>query len=199
MQAVDVNAGMDLALLRVHEERADHFVWDADGLGLGLRAQVTMASEAKHWTFSEFRGGSSVEDADKPVDPDAPGGKLNRDSYPNRRSQAYMQLAQRFYDTWRAVEQGKYIDPDKLISLSSNIKKMEKLRAELCRVPRTHNNRGMHQVMTKADMLKKFGIKSPNMGDAVMMAVASKGGTVGMGSKPKFSRGKIQYSNRGVI
>jgi phage terminase large subunit len=65
---------------------------------------------------------------------------------------------------------GEMSDPDDLISFSSNIKQLQKLRSEVCRIPKKHNSSGMIQMMSKEDM-KKLGISSPNIADAVMMAL----------------------------
>tara|TARA_R110000744_G_C18899575_1_gene509065 strand:- start:186 stop:482 length:297 start_codon:yes stop_codon:yes gene_type:complete len=81
-------------------------------------------------------------------------------------------LRDRFYATYRAVVKGEYIDPETMISLSSNISNMEQLRAEVCRIPRKHNGNGMIQIMTKQEMWTKHKIPSPNMADALMMSMA---------------------------
>jgi len=79
-------------------------------------------------------------------------------------------MRDRFYATYRAVTKGEYIDPDQLISLSSDIKDMDSLRAEVCRIPKKPNANGMIQIMSKQDMLK-MDIPSPNMSDSIMMAM----------------------------
>ena len=71
-----------------------------------------------------------------------------------------------------------YHNPDDLISFSSDIKCLTKLRAELCRLPRKKNNSGMIELYTKADMVagitmsdgRKLSIPSPNLADDVMMS-----------------------------
>lgn len=66
------------------------------------------------------------------------------------------------------MTKNKYINPDELISFSSEIEELQGLRSELCRIPRKFNGAGRIQLMSKPDM-KKEGIDSPNMADAVMM------------------------------
>ena len=185
-QPVDINEGMDLALERC--SGADHFVWDVDGLGAGLRRQVTRALDATMTEFHEFRGGGAVDAPDSPIDPDAPGGRTNGDAYPNRRSQAYYQLADRFRLTWLAVTKGRYMDPDKLISISRSVQQLDKLRAEVCRVPRKPNSAGKLQVMSKAEMLRVHKIKSPNLADSLMMAASAltSTSTSGWGQDPEY-------------
>ena len=68
------------------------------------------------------------------------------------------------------MTKGEYIDPDNLISFSSSIKLLQKLRSELCRIPKKYNPSGLIQIMSKEDM-RKLGISSPNIADSVMMAM----------------------------
>ena len=87
----------------------------------------------------------------------------------NQRAQCYWMLRDRMFKTYLAVEKGHNIPNDELISFSSAITELAGLRAELCRIPRKYNNAsGRIQIMSKPEM-KKLGIQSPNMADAVMM------------------------------
>jgi len=87
-----------------------------------------------------------------------------------KRAQYYWRLRDRFYKTFQAVTKGVYIDPDELISLSSDIDCLDQLRAEVCRVPKKPNPNGLIQIMSKADMVK-MEIGSPNMADSLMMSM----------------------------
>jgi phage terminase large subunit len=70
------------------------------------------------------------------------------------------------------VTHGEYIDPEEMISLSSDIKVLDQLRSEVCRIPQKRGNNGKIQIMSKIDMAKKpYQIPSPNMGDSLMMAM----------------------------
>jgi len=80
-----------------------------------------------------------------------------------------MKLAQRFYNTYRAVEKKEYVDPDDLISISSDIELIDKLRSEVCRIPRKHNGAGKIQLMSKKEMKDKYDIDSPGMADCLAM------------------------------
>ena len=108
-----------------------------------------------------YEGLGSLGSKDKP--------KTNADTFYNKRAQYYMKLAQRFYNTWLAVEKGKYIDPDAIISISSDIKLIDKLRSEVCRIPRKNNGSGKIQLMSKKEMKDKHDIDSPNMADCLAM------------------------------
>ena len=52
--------------------------------------------------------------------------------------------------------------PDQMISLSSEIPFLEKLRSEVCRIPKKPNGNGLIQIMNKEEM-KRLKIPSPNM------------------------------------
>jgi phage terminase large subunit len=79
-------------------------------------------------------------------------------------------LRDRFYNTYLAVVKGEYINPDDMISLSSDIEQLDLLRSEVCRIPLKPNGNGYIQIMNKLDMAK-LDIASPNMSDAMMMAL----------------------------
>ena len=74
-------------------------------------------------------------------------------------------------NTYLAVEKGQYIDPDSIISIDSSVKLLDKLRSEVCRIPRKANGTGKIQLMSKVDMKSKYGIESPGMADCLAMAM----------------------------
>jgi phage terminase large subunit len=78
-------------------------------------------------------------------------------------------LRQRVYKTYEAVVKGVYHDPDEMISFSSEIELLPKLRSELCRLPVKPNANGLFELYTKEVMKTKFKVNSPNLGDPVMM------------------------------
>ncbi len=66
------------------------------------------------------------------------------------------------------------LDPDEMISLSSDIVAMSALRAEVCRIPRKPNGMGLIQIMSKEEMARqKPPLPSPNMADSLMMSLAN--------------------------
>lgn len=175
---LDINEGCDWALDYAIDVQADVFIWDADGLGAGLRRQVLKAIEGKKMQHVEFRGGKGVDDPKKTYQPvrghSNARAKSNQDTFKNRRAQRYWALRDLFHNTYLAVEKGKYIDPDEMISLSSSITNMAALRAEVCRVPRRPNGAGLIQIMSKEEMAtQKPPIASPNIADALMMSLTT--------------------------
>jgi len=165
--------GMDWALDLALSDRADYFVWDCDGLGVSLKRQVDAALENKKIDYVMYKGSESPEDADQPYsDGGSQRAKSNRETFANKRAQYYWRLRDRFEATHRAVSKGEYINPDEMISLSSSIEKLDQLRSEVCRIPLKRTNSGKIQIMSKIEMAKKpYEIPSPNMGDALMMAM----------------------------
>lgn len=169
----DVNEGTDWATDYANKHSADTFVWDADGMGLSLKRQVNEAFKGKRCSIEPFRGSSGPSNPGK-IYQDVTSGqdtrKKNKDVFKNKRAQQYWALRDRMYNTYLAVEKGKYMDPEKMISISSNIKVLPLMRSEICRVPRKILGSGMIQIMSKAEM-KKLKIQSPNLADALMMSL----------------------------
>lgn len=167
----------DLAI----EAGADWFVWDGDGMGTGLRRQVSLAFEGKHTEYHMFKGslsGSAQDHAKELYLPETGDGAAPKtkpltyaNTFKNNRAQYYIALAKRFENTFKCIEKGKYINPDEMISLNSaGIDDMVSLRSQICKVPSKPHGGGLMQIMSKQDM-KKLGIKSPNEADAVMMSM----------------------------
>ena len=165
--------GMDWALDLALADRADYFVWDCDGLGVSLKRQVDAALENKKVDYVMYKGSESPEDAESPYsDGGSQRAKSNRETFANKRAQYYWRLRDRFEATYRAVTKGQYVNPDDMISLSSSIEKIDQLRSEVCRIPIKKTNSGKIQIMSKIEMAKKpYEIPSPNMADALMMAM----------------------------
>ncbi len=171
----DVNEGCDWAVDYALREGADTFGWDAGGMGVTLKRQVDHSLEGKrtdgvmfNGAETAFRPDSIYQPAEKSIIRNA---GTNRDVFANKRAQCYWYLRDRVYNTYRAVIHGEYVNPDEMISFSSTIKNMPKLRAEVCRIPLKPNGNGKIQIMTK-DEMRKIGIPSPNLADSVMMTMA---------------------------
>lgn len=158
---------------------ADWFVWDGDGMGTGLKRQVSDAFDGKSINYHMFRGslsGSAQDNADKiymPEDGDEnTKPKTYRDTFLNNRSQFYMELARLLSNTYRCVERGEYVAPEDMISFDSDgIESLSALRSQLCRIPSKDNKRGLMQIMSKQEMKSVHKIDSPNEGDSVMMTL----------------------------
>lgn len=147
---------------------ADSVVFDSIGVGAGVKAQFNRkGSQIK--TIG-FNAGASV---DSPLGI-YKAGKTNKDMFSNLKAQQWQMVADRFFNTWRAIKYGDKFSDDKLISISSDIKDVEYLKAELSRPRIDYDGNGRIKVESKKD-LKKRGIPSPNKADAFIMAFASCG------------------------
>jgi len=172
MSIGDVNEGCDWACGLANKYGVDYFTWDCDGLGVSLNRQVSHAFKDKRIQVSMFRGSEGVDDPDmiyNPVDGQIDEQRTNKQVVKNKRAQYYLQLRDRVLRTHRAVTKGIYTDPDTMISFSSKIQGLTALRSELCRMPVKPNMNGLFELYTKDAMKTKFKLKSPNMGDSVMM------------------------------
>ena len=174
IQAKNGNEACDEATSRAIRSNADLFVWDGDGMGALLRRQIGQNFDGIRCDLRMYRGSNEVEDKlqryeglDSLGSKDKP--KTNADTFYNKRAQYYMKLAQRFYNTYLAVVKGQYIDPETIISISSEIPLLDKLRSEVCRIPRKPNGNGKIQLMSKKEMKDKHDIDSPGMADCLAM------------------------------
>lgn len=164
----DAAEGMDWALDMARSNHSDWFVWDCDGLGAALKRQVATQFDDTNVRYEMFKGSMAAEEADAIY-----AGKLtNRDTFLNRRAQYYFRLRDRFEKTFKAVTKKEYVAPDEMISLSPDIKCLDQLRSEVCRIPQKRNTSGKFQILSKTEMMKKpYELPSPNMADSLMMSM----------------------------
>lgn len=166
----DVNESCDWAIDQALDFKTDRFTWDCDGLGVSLRRQIT--SSLPKVEIIQFKGSEEPErpnEAYQDVVNTESKPRKNKDVFKNKRAQCYWSLRDRFYNTYQAVKKGTYIDPEELISISSKCKHLDKLRAEVCRIPKKPNGSGLIQIMRKDEMKSKYKIASPNIADSLMM------------------------------
>jgi len=172
---MDVNDGCDWATGYAIEHDADHFTWDCDGLGVTLRRQVSDAFDDMKIDYHMFKGSEGVDHPDAIYEAiegeDRRKARTNKQTFKNKRAHYCWALRDRYYRTYRADEHGEYTDPDLLISISSDIKCIEQLRSETCRIPRKANGAGLIQIMGKPEMKTKLKIESPNLFDCTFMSL----------------------------
>lgn len=168
---LDVNEGSDWALSIAIGQAADQYIWDVGGMGVTLKRDVDAALPGGKYQILQFNGAHSVERPDDVYEPSGANNfheKTNKEIARNLRAQCYLRLRDRVYRTYRAVAYGEFCDPDLLISFSSECESLKGLRSELCRLPIKPNPNGF-ELYTKAEMRKKFKVRSPNLADCVMM------------------------------
>ena len=171
----DSNEGCAWGCSKAIQNSAGFFTWDCDGLGAALNEQVSTSLSEKGITIAQFKGSESPDNPDAVYQPAMKAAvqdqKTNKQVFRNKRAQYYTDLRDRVYRTYRAVVHKEYHDPDKLISFSSDITMLNKLRAELCRMPIKPRNDGLVELYTKKDLREKFNFISPNLGDSAMMSL----------------------------
>ena len=177
-QKGEIDEGCNWATGEAINDGVDWFVWDGDGMGAGLKGQIAQSFKGKPIKYHMFRGSLSgsgqdnakriyqPQDEDKDTKP-----KTYAETFKNNRAQFYIDLANRFYKTYRCVVKNEYIDPDEMISLDSDgIESMTTLKNQVCKIPRIPNANGLIQILSKKEMAA-LGIPSPNEGDSVMMSL----------------------------
>lgn len=142
-----------------------------DCIGVGASAGSTFKrlnkEKSKNIKFFKFDAGDSVFQPDREYETN----RKNKDHFENLKAQSWQLIADRMKKTYRAVVHGDSIYPDDLISISSKIKYLDKLKIELSSPFKEESRRGLVKVESKIDM-KKRGIPSPNIADAFIMAYA---------------------------
>lgn len=151
---------------------------DYDNIGVGagakgaLREEIASLNHKQTYAAPIFNGFTASAAVRWPESSYMPG-KKHEDMFLNLKAQAWWMVGDRFKNTYDAL-QGKPYDKEKLISLRSDLPHIEKLKAELSQ-PRRQFLNGKVKVESKDDM-KKRGIMSPNLADALIMAYFAEGG-----------------------
>ena len=172
--------GLDWAIDFVDRYHCDSFVYDQDGVGLGLAREVERSMGGRNINITGFRGGQQPENPQSMFD----GHRRNADAFFNRRSQAYWGLRERFWKTYQAQD-GEYIDPDELIFIDPEHKLVSQLRSELCRLPLKPHSGGKIQLMPKTEMKKPpLSLPSPDLADAMAYAFSVQDFIQGSWSQP---------------
>ena len=174
----EIDEVCDWATGNAINDGANWFVWDGDGMGTGLKRQISTAFDGIGIKYHMFRGslsGSGQDNAGRIYSPDTGDSdtipKKYEETFKNNRAQYYIELSNRCYNTYRCVVRGEYVDPDNMISFDSDgIESMADLKSQLCRIPKKPHAGGFIQIMSKQDM-KRLGIESPNEADSVMMCL----------------------------
>lgn len=185
IEAENGNRKMDEACKRAILDGADSFGYDADGLGATLRDNVDKSFSGKNTNIFAYKGSSSIHDPLAEFKSETAGltnrseNLKNKDVLYNKKSQNIISFSERVFRTWEAVAEGKYHDPDTLISFDSESIKpemLEKLKAESCKIPIKPGD--TVKFYTKDEMRKgvplpdgsKIKIPSPNLFDAAVLS-----------------------------
>lgn len=145
--------------------------YDCIGVGAGVKSEANRLKAegilSKNVTFHKWDASGAVLFPDRNIidgDKESP---LNKNHYANVKAQAWSEVARRFFWTWQAVTEGVKIDPEKIISLDSNMANLHTLKRELAQATSSLSSATMKVVVNKSP----DGTKSPNMADAVIMSL----------------------------
>lgn len=141
------------------------FVYDADGLGSGVRGDARVINDQRKADsrpviiVHSYRGSGEVL---RPEGEDIPGRK-NRDLFANFKAQSWWRVREMFRHTYQAVVERKDFKPDRIISIPSTLLFRDRLTMELSQVTWGLNNVGKILVNKAPD-----GTRSPNLADSVI-------------------------------
>jgi len=185
IQGKNGNRMMDSACGRAIREGCDSFGYDADGLGATLRDNVSAAFNGKTRNIYAYKGSSEIHNPEQEfksetaqlTNSDRP--LKNKDVLKNKKAQNVIGFAERVFRTWEAVVEGKYHDPETLVSFDSETippAMLEKLKAEACKTPIKPGD--TVQFYTKRELSKgvllgdglRLKLPSPNLFDAAVLS-----------------------------
>ena len=157
---------------------------------------MSASFKGKHTKYHLFHGGGGVYDPEEVYQEiGKKDEKTNYETVKNRRAQCYRDIRDRIHKTWQVVNKKAFYDPDELISFSSDINCLQKLRSEICRLPRKPNGAGLFQLYSKQEMQARFKLDSPNLSDIVMMSFDK----IEVDAKKKVKRKPLKLKNRGIV
>lgn len=177
----DITHAIPWAFRTADEFRSDVLLYDGDGMGAPTMKVALQHKAAGRMRVTAYHGSAGVEEPDKKYGSDdlkADDLKTNNDTFLNFRSQTWTWARDRFEATYNAVQRAEQgllvnVDPENLISISSECECLIELQAELSRPKRKYTNNGKIKVESKADM-KGRGVDSPNLADAAVVAISAK-------------------------
>lgn len=170
---------------------SDDFIYDNIGMGAGaVKVHLRHVNEAQRMVVSGFGAGDAPDYPDSVYEPPDPNERIshrdnrtNRETFKNKRAQYWVLFANRLYRTWLAVEKGVYSDPDTLVSISSQIPKLNQLKKELCQQQRKRTPGARYIQLISKEEMRAAGIRSPNMADVAIMSFAN---------PPRITRRKLE-------
>jgi len=185
------NRKMDEACKVAISHGCDSFGYDADGLGATLRDNVDGAFSGKNVNIYAYKGSSEIHDPKGEFKSETAGLTnrkeilLNKDVLHNKKAQNIIGIAERIFRTYEAVVEGKYHDPDTLISFEAydpetkvgiSPQMMEKMKAEACKTPIKPGD--TVKFYTKEELRRgislpdgsRLVIPSPNLFDAAVLS-----------------------------
>lgn len=193
----DITQAMPWAFEEADSFRADALIYDGDGMGAPTM-KLSLPKMATRMKVIAYHGSAGVMDPAKKADETGPKRaklkpaikrteelhkddatvRTNADTYVNFRAQSWTWVRNRFENTYNAIERARQgllvnIDPEDLISIDSGCECLTELQAEISRPMRIYTNNGKIRVESKKEM-KERGVESPNLADALVMAMSAR-------------------------
>lgn len=138
-------------------------IYDSIGVGAHTGSTLNELGFNKHF---KFNAGAKVFKPSLKYE-----GIRNRDFFSNLKSQAWWLIADRFRNTYNAINKGQEFDSNSMISISSDCDNLNKLLTELSTPRKDFDKLGKVKVESKDD-LKKREVVSPNLADAFIMGAS---------------------------
>ncbi len=144
--------------------------YDCIGVGAsaGSRFKALNIQNNQKVIYEKFDAGAKTKNPTYEYMPN----RKNKDHFENLKSQSWQDIADRMKKTYNAVVKGAEFQEDDIISISSDVKYLDKLITELTSPKRQDSKRGLVIVESKKDM-KKRDIRSPNLADSFIMSYYS--------------------------
>lgn len=144
----------------------DELVYDADGLGAGVRPAARLLNDERRRDDRKLISVRAFRGSAAPHKPDAQDvkGRKNKDFFVNAKAQSWWALRERVFQTYRAVVHGVDVSPDAMLSIPSTLRLRNRLLSELNQPTYSLSSAGKVQVDKTPD-----GAPSPNLADAVMI------------------------------
>ena len=161
-------------------ERKARIRYDSIGVGASAGAKFDELNQVRQSfekvQYAKFNAGAAVEHPEDYYASDKLERIKNKDFFANLKAQAWWNLADRFRNTYNAVNRGEKFRDDELVSISSEMPFLEKLKSELSTPKRDFDRNGRVKVESKEDLAKSTrpggAVPSPNLADAFVMAFA---------------------------
>lgn len=201
MRKGDITVAIPWAMHSAIENGSDIFIYDADGMGAPAMKMALKGGKPTRMKIHAYYGSSDVDEPNKMYGSDKRRDDLlksNKDTFLNYRGQTWTWVRDRFEATYNAIQRANEgllvnVDPETLISISSDCEDLHDLVSELSRPMRKYTDNGKIKVESKKEM-KARGVDSPNLADDVIMAMSVKKPK----EKPKAKMAPRQYTDRSV-
>lgn len=141
------------------------------GAGCGSKFDELNQSSGMRIRYSKFNAGDRVFRPDAYYTKSESQRVKNSDQFSNLKAQVWWLVADRFRNTYDAIANGTKYQQDELISISSTMPMLAKLKAELSTPKRDFDLNGKVKVESKKDLARR-DVPSPNLADAFAMCFA---------------------------